>query len=102
MQDCFWLESHSLYMMRKLKTLEQMAQCLDTLNLRECYWFESHSLLTLSKCEKLEELRLADCLLSDFVPYVSLGTRFGFKTLTVSNHHYTEFHNRKGLVVSIS
>uniref|UniRef100_A0A1B6GBK3 F-box domain-containing protein n=1 Tax=Cuerna arida TaxID=1464854 RepID=A0A1B6GBK3_9HEMI len=75
--------------------IDKSLRNLKTLNLRECYWFESHSLLTLSKCEKLEELRLADCLLSDFVPYVSLGTRFGFKTLTIIDFSRTYVTDRE-------
>uniref|UniRef100_A0A1B6LU86 F-box domain-containing protein n=1 Tax=Graphocephala atropunctata TaxID=36148 RepID=A0A1B6LU86_9HEMI len=68
---------------------------LQTLDLSECYWFESHSLLALSKCEKLEKLILTDCLLSDFVPYVSLGTRFGFKALTVIDFRRTWVSDRE-------
>lgn len=54
------------------------------LDLESCFWFSSHSLLALSKCKNLQELRFSYCWLEDFVPYASLGTRFGFRALRVS------------------
>lgn len=53
------------------------------LDVSDCPWFESHSFLALSKCTALEELRLSNNRINDFVPYISLGTRFGFRALSV-------------------
>ncbi|XP_054275401.1 uncharacterized protein LOC128994700 [Macrosteles quadrilineatus] len=68
---------------------------LKVLDVSDCTWFESHSFLALSKCPALEELRLSNNKINDFVPYISLGTRFGFRALTVVDFRRTFISDRE-------
>ncbi|XP_057333912.1 uncharacterized protein LOC130673048 isoform X1 [Microplitis mediator] len=57
---------------------------LTTLIVTDCQWLRSHSLMVISKIPKLKELRMNSCkYVGDCVAYMSLATRFGFKTLEI-------------------
>lgn len=75
--------------------VDQYLPNLKVLDLESCFWFAPHSLLALSKCKNLQELRFSYCWLEDFVPYASLGTRFGFTALRVLDLRWTWVSDRE-------
>ncbi|KAH0535387.1 uncharacterized protein LOC123267049 isoform X2 [Cotesia glomerata] len=64
--------------------LHQHMPNLTTLIVTDCQWLRSHSLMVISKIPKLKELRISSCkYVGDCVAYMSLATRFGFKSLGI-------------------
>lgn len=57
---------------------------LEDLDLSYCSWVSGHSLMSFSKFPRLNKLRLRGCRkVGECLAYVSLASRFGFKTLKV-------------------
>lgn len=63
---------------------------LEKLSLTNCLWVTAHSIMVISKLPKLKHLDVSGCLqLHNFMPYLSLSTRYGFKNLQVCNIRVT-------------
>lgn len=57
---------------------------LERLYVENCNWFDTHDLIAFSKLPTLKELSLRGCnSFKECVPYGSIATRFGFRTLEV-------------------
>lgn len=57
---------------------------LTRLYVENCNWFDTHDLIAFSKLPTLKELSLCGCnSFKECVPYGSIATRFGFRTLEV-------------------
>lgn len=57
---------------------------LEKLKVENCNWFDTHDLIAFSKLPNLKILSLRGCnTFKECVPYGSIATRFGFKTLEV-------------------
>lgn len=65
--------------------IDEHLQLLEEISLEKCPWFETHDLVVFSKLPHLKRLILRGCeSLKGCVPYGSIATRFGFKSLEVS------------------
>ncbi|XP_044740637.1 F-box/LRR-repeat protein fbxl-1 [Chrysoperla carnea] len=70
------------YFQRFFAGIDSYFTNLETLILTNCLWFSSHSIMAISKLPKLKFLYLDGCIqLNNFMPYLSLSTRYGFKSL---------------------
>lgn len=64
--------------------IDQHFNYLEELSLENCRWFETHDFVSFSKLPHLKRLNLRGCVkLKRCVPYASIATRFGFKSLEV-------------------
>ncbi|XP_055906653.1 uncharacterized protein LOC129941911 [Eupeodes corollae] len=62
--------------------LDKSLLWLEELRVESCTWFHPYDIMLFSKCPSLKFLSLRGCQnLSDFVPYGSMASRFGFKKL---------------------
>lgn len=70
---------------RLFTKIDEYIQLLEEISLEKCPWFETHDLVVFSKLPHLKRLILRGCSsLKGCVPYGSIATRFGFKSLEVS------------------
>lgn len=70
---------------RLFTKIDEHIQLLEEISLEKCSWFETHDLVVFSKLPHLKRLILRGCnSLKGCVPYGSIATRFGFKSLEVN------------------
>lgn len=79
---------------RLFTKIDEHIQLLEEISLEKCSWFETHDLVVFSKLPHLKRLILRGCnSLKGCVPYGSIATRFGFKSLEVNKTHKLYFFN---------
>lgn len=76
---------------RLFTKIDEYLQLLEEISLEKCPWFETHDLVLFSKLPHLKRLILRGCsTLKGCVPYGSIATRFGFKSLEVGSYSNSE------------